>query len=419
MRILVLGAGVVGVSSAWYLAEAGHEVTVVDRQTDAGLETSFANGGQISVSHAEPWANPAAPAKVFKWLGHEDAPLLFRFRLDSAQWRWGMQFMLECLPGRARRNTLSILALATYSRDRLQALRQQTGIEYDCLTRGILHLFTDQRDYAAAVPKVELMRTNGLNVAIRTGAECVATEPTLADARVPLAGGLYAPDDESGDARKFTRNLAALAAAQGVNFRYEMTIEQLQVAGNRVTGVRVTDSNGVRHVLEADAYLLALGSYSPLLLRPLGEPAMIYPVKGYSVTIPTGAGYSAPTVSITDEAHKLVVSRLGERLRVAGTAELTGYDTSLNRLRCEAIVKRTFDLFPKAGNRAGIEFWTGLRPATPGNVPIIGRSRHANLFLNTGHGTLGWTLACGSGRAIADIMSGRKPQVNFPFRGAA
>lgn len=419
MRILVLGAGVVGVSSAWYLAEAGHEVTVLDRQPDAGLETSFANGGQISVSHAEPWANPAAPAKVLKWLGREDAPLLFRFRLDAVQWKWGMQFMLECLPGRTRRNTLSILALATYSRDQLQALREQTGIEYDCLTRGILQIFTDKRDYAATTPKAELMRANGLNVAIKTAAECVAIEPALAHARVRLAGGLYAPDDESGDARKFTQNLAGLAATQGVCFRYGTTIERIEVAGNQVTGVHVTDSERGRHVLEADAYLLALGSYSPLLLRSLGEPALIYPVKGYSVTIPTGPGYAAPTVSITDEAHRLVVSRLGERLRVAGTAELTGYDTSINRLRCEAIVKRIFELFPEAGDRSNIEFWTGLRPATPGNVPIIGRSRCANLFLNTGHGTLGWTLACGSGQAVADIISTKRPEVNFPFCGIA
>lgn len=412
MRVLVLGAGVVGVTSAWYLARAGHEVTVVDRRPEAALETSFANGGQISVSHAEPWANPGAPFKVLKWLGREDAPLLFRPRLDLAQWTWGMRFLAECLPARTRANTMAILALARYSRERLRELRAETGIEYDALTRGILHLFTDAPDWQAAPPRAELLRAQGLNVALKDADECRQIEPALAGSHIPILGGLYAPEDESGDARRFAQGLAALCTGRGVKFEFGCRIVSVQAAGGAVNGARI---EGREAPIVADAYVVSLGSYSPLLLRPLGLSLPVYPVKGYSVTIPTGAEFRAPTVSLTDEARKLVFSRLGNRLRVAGTAELAGYDTTLNPVRCEAALRRAFELFPEAGNRSSVESWTGLRPATPGNVPLIGRTRLRNLFLNTGHGTLGWTLACGSGRALADIVSGRTPEVNFPF----
>lgn len=412
MRVAVLGAGVVGVTSAWYLARAGHEVTVIDRQPEPARETSFANGGQISVSHAEPWANPRAPAQVLRWLGRPDAPLLFRPRADPAQWRWGMRFLLECLPHRSERNTLAVLALAKHSRERLRELRTETGIEYHCLTRGILHLFTERRDWEGAGQRAELVRRHGIEVELLSAQECLALEPALAGSSVPLAGGLYAPDDESGDARLFTQRLAGLAAARGVSFRHGEQVLALEAAGDRIGGARLGDGSRI----EADAWVAALGSYGPLLLRPLGISLGIYPVKGYSVTIPTGPGHRAPSVSLTDEARKLVFSRLGERLRVAGTAELAGYDTTLNRARCEAILKRVFELLPEAGDRGRAELWTGLRPALPGNVPAIGRSRYRNLYLNTGHGTLGWTLACGSGHCLADIVSGRRPGVAFPFR---
>jgi len=417
VRVTVLGAGVVGVTTAWYLLDAGHEVTVVDRQPQPARETSFANGGQISVSHAEPWANPQAPGKVLKWLGREDAPLLFRPRADLAQWRWGMRFLVECLPGRTRANTLAILSLAKYSQERLRALRARTAIDYHCLARGILHVFTDVGEFARVPERAELLREHGLNVEVHSADECLRLEPALDESAAPVAGGLYGPDDESGDARLFTERLAALAAERGARFLFGHHVAGFETSGNRVTGLRAKRGDGSEDSIPSDAWVVCLGSYSPLLLAPLGERLPIYPVKGYSVTVPTGPAYRAPTISITDEERKLVFSRLGNRLRVAGTAELAGYDHSLTLSRCEAILRRTFDLFPRAGDRLNVEYWTGLRPSTPGNVPLIGPTRYANLFLNTGHGTLGWTLSCGSAAALADLVSGRRPDVSFPFHG--
>jgi D-amino-acid dehydrogenase len=402
VKIVVLGAGVIGVTSAWYLAEAGHEVTVLERRAAPGLETSFANGGQISAGHAEPWAKPAVLPKIVRWLGREDAPLLFRPRLDWAQWRWGLGFLRECIPGRFERNARTLAGLAGYSRECLIALRAETGIRYDELSRGILQFATREADFETLVGQAEAMREFGAKREIKTAAECLALEPALQDAEERVVGGIYDPHDESGDAFKFTSQLAERARQRGVLFRCETTISRIEAAGDRVQAV-----DG----LQADAYVVALGSYSPLLLAPLGIRIPVYPLKGYSITLETKEG---PTVSLTDEAAKIVISRLGNRLRAAGTAELTGYDTSINAGRCDAILQRIRTLFPRI-TPGKVETWAGLRPATPSNVPVIGRTRFANLFLNTGHGTLGWTLACGSGRALADIVSGRKPQVQFRF----
>ncbi len=417
MRVIVLGAGVVGTASAWYLARAGHEVTVVERQGAAGLETSFANGGQISVSHAEPWANPDAPGKIWEWLGREDAPLLFRLRGDARQWAWGLRFLVECLPFRTRENIRQILALSLYSRAQLQLLRRDTGIQYDQLTRGILHFYTDEEEFERAAEQATLMRQYGCERDIKTAAECIAIEPALRHAAERIVGGTYTATDESGDARKFTQGLAELAATQGVRFLYGRSIKRLEAERRRILSVVLADADGGDDRISADAYVVALGSYSPLVLRSVGISIPVYPLKGYSITVPLEAGDEAPTVSLTDDSHKLVFSRLGERLRVAGTAELNGYNTDVNDVRCQAIVRRTFDLFPSAGHPERAEFWTGLRPATPSNVPVVGRTRYANLFLNTGHGTLGWTMACGSGRGIADIVSGRRPEPDFRFTG--
>ncbi|MFO7189537.1 MAG: D-amino acid dehydrogenase [Pseudomonadota bacterium] len=418
MRVAVLGAGVVGTTTAWYLAKAGHEVTVLERHSAAALETSFANGGQISVSHAEPWANPNAPWKILKWLGREDAPLLFRLRADWRQWQWGLRFLLECRASRTRENTRQLLALGLYSRERLRALRAETGIRYDELTRGILHFYTEQKDFDLAVSQAALMRELGCEREVKTRAECVAIEPALRDAADKIVGGTYTASDESGDAFKFTQALACLAEDGGVRFRYDCLVKRLEVEKGRVASVVVADENGEDESVTADAYVVCLGSYTPLLLRPLGIPVPVYPAKGYSITVPLEPEDEAPTVSLTDEAHKLVFSRLGDRLRVAGTAELNGYNTEIDPLRCEALVKRTFELFPRAGQPARAEYWAGLRPATPSNVPLIGRTRYPNLWLNTGHGTLGWTLACGSAAALADLMSGRRPEPAFRFLGA-
>jgi D-amino-acid dehydrogenase len=417
MRVIVLGAGVVGTTAAWYLSRAGHEVTVVDRQPDAGLETSFANGGQISASHAEPWANPSTPAKVLKWLGREDAPLLFRLRADPRQWTWALSFLLECLPSRSLENTKQLLALALYSRDRLAELRRETGIEYDLQTRGILQFFVDATELERAAEKAAFMRGLGCEREVKSAAETRAIEPALAAAPIPLAGAIYTPTDESGDACKFTQGLATLASERGVRFRYGCIVRRLETAGDRVSAVVLGVEGGAEERVSADTYVVALGSYSPLVLRPAGISASVYPLKGYSITVPLAERDVAPQGSLTDESAKLVFSRLGDRLRVAGTAELTGYDTSINRVRCEAIVRRTRELFPRLSHADRAEFWAGLRPATPSNVPLVGRTRYANLFLDTGHGTLGWTMAAGSGQAIAEIVSGRRPEVNFRFLG--
>ncbi len=421
MRVIVLGAGVVGTASAWYLARAGHEVTVIERQGAAGLETSFANGGQVSASHAEPWANPGVPTKLLQWLGREDAPLLFRPRAEWRQWAWGARFLLECLPHRTRANTRQLLALALYSRALLQRLRRDAGIEYDQLERGILAFHTDEEDFARAAAQAGHARSHGATCEVKTAAACIAIEPALRHAADRIVGGIYTPDDESGDARKFTQALAGLAAGEGVRFEYGRTVKRLEAEGGRVRAAVLAavlaDAAGRDAPTAADAYVVALGSYSPLVLAPIGISIPVYPLKGYSITLPLEPGDEAPRVSLTDVEHKLVLSRLGDRLRVAGTAELDGYNTEVNDARCAAIVRRTFDLFPGAGHPERAEYWTGLRPATPSNLPCVGRTRYPNLFLNTGHGTLGWTLACGSGQALADIVSGRVPEPDFRFMG--
>jgi D-amino-acid dehydrogenase len=415
VNVIVLGAGVIGVTSAWYLAEAGHEVRVIDRRPGAGLETSFANGGQISVSQTEPWANPGAPGKILKWLGQEDAPLLFRPMASLRQWKWVMQFLYECLPGRTRDNTRQLLQLALYSALQLEALRAKTGIEYDQLQHGILQLHFDPQALQAARARAELIRRGGLDVQIKTPKQCLDIEPALARSTIMPLGGTFAPSDESGDAYLFTRNLAALCEQRGVRFLFEHCVERLEADGGRVRAVHVAHA-GESQRLSPDAVLVCLGCQAPFLLEPLDISVPIYPVKGYSVTIPIGSRTGAPSVCLTDEGHKIAISRLGDRLRVAGTAELDGYDTSVNDVRCGALLDRVQRLFPDSAEFDRAQKWAGLRPATPGNVPLIGATPLANLFVNVGHGTLGWTLACGSGRAIADLMQGRTPAVEFRFR---
>ena len=409
---MIFGAGVVGVSSAWYLSQAGHQVTVVDRQPGAGLETSFANGGQISVSHAEPWSNPHAPLRALAMMGREDAPLLFRLRWDTALFDWSWRFLRECTPRRTRDNMRDIIALALYSRDQLKALRAETAIEYDHLERGILHVYTDEREFAGAIEAAKVMCEFGCERKTISADECVAIEPALKNARPLLVGGDYTAADESGDAQAFTRKLAALCETRGVDFRYGTTIDKLISAGNRISGALLKTATG-SELVSADAYVVALGSYSPRLLRPLGIHLPVYPAKGYSATVPLSPSSVAPYVAMTDDGHKLVFSRLGQRLRIAGTAEFNGYNTELNDVRCAALWQRTQQLFPELRPAGEPEFWTGLRPSTPSNVPYIGRSRLANLYLNTGHGTLGWTMACGSGTALADIVAGREPQIRL------
>ena len=414
MKILVLGAGVVGTTSAWYLRAAGHEVTVVERQNAAGLETSFANGGQISVSHAEPWANPHVLPRLIKWLGRDDAPLRWRWRADLAQLSWGLRFLRECLPGRTEANIAAIVRLALYSRGQLQALRAELDLDYDQLQRGILHIYTNREEFARAIEAGRIMARYGLERQVVDVETCLAIEPALGACAPQLLGGDYTASDESGDAHRFTQALAARARNAGVNFLFETKIEKIAAAGGRIAGVVVNNSHGAA-LLTADAYVVALGSYSPLLLKPVGLRLPVYPAKGYSATLTLTPGTLAPTVSLTDDEFKLVFSRLGQRLRIAGTAEFNGYNLALDPVRCQALMQRAQQLFPELVFDGEPQFWCGLRPATPSNVPFIGRSRLPNLWLNTGHGTLGWTMACGSAAALADLIDGKRPTPEFPF----
>ena len=408
MKVVILGAGLLGVTSAWYLAEDGHEVTVLDRQAEPGMETSFANGGQISTCHAAPWANPSAPWQVAKWLGREDSPLLWRLRADPAQWAWGMRFLVECSATRARQNTIDILRLALYSREKLGALRQQLGLEYDQLTRGILHFYTDEREFLQAASQAALMREFGCERVTKETEECLALEPALNASTVPIVGGTYTAEDESGDAHKFTQALAQRCRQAGVSFIFGEAIDSLGEKNGRISNIRLVNGTTVT----GDAFVVALGSWSPLVLKSVGVNIPVYPAKGYSITVPLEANSTAPTISLTDDGHKIVISRLANRLRIDGTAEFSGYDGTINAVRCKAILRRLKAVFPETVRDNRFDVWAGLRPATPSNVPLIGKAKFDNLFLNTGHGTLGWTMACGSGQLIADLIAGRAPDVD-------
>lgn len=405
--VVVVGAGVIGIATAWYLTRAGARVTVVDRQPGPGLETSFANGGQISANHATPWATPDAPWQALKWRGKSDAPLLLRPRWDPALFAWLLRFVGNCTRARMRTNIERALRLALYSRDEIGRLRRDTGLRYDALTNGILHIFRNRGEFAKALPQVDLMNRLGCTRRVVDSDECLAIEPALAAARDDLVGGILSPDDESGDAYLFTVHLAERCAAEGVSFRYGTSVQALRVDDRRVSAVITAEGT----FLHGEAVVLAGGSYTPALLRPLGIRLPVYPGKGYSVTLPIERPERTPSVSLIDDEVKIVYSRLGDRLRVAGTAEFAGYDTSVDERRARFILDTAIGLFPGCADPAGAAFWAGLRPSTPDGVPVIGRTAIENLYLNTGHGTLGWTMACGSGRVVADIVLGRPPEI--------
>jgi len=424
MKIIVLGAGIIGISTAWHLLEAGHEVTVVDRQPDAALETSKANGAQISVSFCEPWANAAAPWKVARWLLSDDSPLLFRPRLDPHQWRWGLSFLGQCTDAAFERNVRQLVALGRYSHESLKTLVARTGIEYQRLERGILHFFSTATDFEAGTQAAQLMREHGVDRRVLGRDEVLAIEPALAAFGAHIHGGTYTPSDESGDACVFTQRLAALCQARGATFLYETAVDGLDAVGGRIAGVRVRSlRHGTTRALSADHYVAAMGSHTAPLLRPLGMWLNIYPAKGYSATMRLRRPEAASTVSLLDDTRKIAISRLGDTIRVAGTAEMAGYDDSLEgrtaQRRCAALVKRYEELFPGVADTSEPNYWTGLRPSTPTNIPYIGRSRLPNLWLNAGHGTLGWTHGAGSGQALAELISGRRPALAFGFCGDA
>jgi len=407
MKIVVIGAGVIGVTSAWYLARDGHQVTVLERRTGPGLETSFANGGQISTSHAMPWSSPAVPGQLLRWFGRPRAPLKLRLRGDREQFAWCLRFLRECLPARHLRNATHSLRLALFSRGELDQLRQETAIRNDHAECGILSVFTSERDFDRGRDTANFLADHGVRQEILLGEEVLRVEPALGGAE-NVVGGVYSPDDQVGDAYLFTAALAAAAQRRGVRFYHQVRVTGLQRTAGRISAVVTT-----KGLLKTEAVVLCAGSYSAALLRPLELELPVYPVKGYSVTLPIVNPAAAPKVSLSDEAHKLVISRLGNRLRAAGTAEIAGHDTTLNRRRAETVLDALLALLPKAGDPARAEFWTGLRPMTPDGPPVLGATPIPNLFLNTGHGTLGWTMAAGSARLLADVVASRPPALSL------
>jgi D-amino-acid dehydrogenase len=422
MKVIVLGAGIIGVSTAWHLLNEGHEVTVVARQSDAALDTSFANGAQISVSFCEPWANAGAPFKVAKWLLRDDSPLLFRPRLDPHQWRWGLSFLTQCNDAAFERNVRQLVALGRYSHESLKGVVAATGIQYQRLERGILHFFSSEADFQAGAAGAELMRKYGVDRRVLGRDEVLKVEPALAGFGPHIHGGTFTPSDESGDAMVFTQKLAALCRARGATFLHDTAIARIDMAGGQISGVRVRPvAGGAARTLVADQYVAAMGSYTAPMLRQLGLWLNIYPAKGYSATLKLKRPQDASVVSLLDDTRKIAISRLGEHIRIAGTAELAGFDTSLDsptaQKRCAALVRRYEELFPGVADTTEPHYWTGLRPSTPTNIPYIGRSKIGNLWLNAGHGTLGWTHGAGSGQALAELMSGKRPALSFGFCG--
>ena len=436
MKVVVLGAGIIGISTAWHLLERGHQVTVVDRQPDAALETSFANAAQISVSYCEPWANRDAPLKALKWMFSQDAPLLFRPQLDVRQWLWGLKFLGQCNDAAFERNVQQLVALGSYSHEALKDVVRATGIDYNRLERGIAHYYTDAKSFDTAGDAAALMRHYGVERRVVSTAELLAIEPALGQFAPRIVGGTYTASDESGDARVFTQALAQRCAEQGAEFLYGHRVTRLARVGGAIESVaieaikpRADDQKypGNTPPLAADAFVVACGSYTAPLLRTVGVDLPIYPGKGYSATFRLRRPEAAPVVSLIDDQVKCAISRLGDHLRVAGTIELGGYDTSLTtplaRARCALLARRVEEVLPgvcdtRLETDGGMpNFWTGLRPATPTNIPYIGRTPVGKLWVNAGHGTLGWTHGAGSGKALAELISGEKPAMAFDFHG--
>uniref|UniRef100_UPI003F497986 D-amino acid dehydrogenase n=1 Tax=Cupriavidus yeoncheonensis TaxID=1462994 RepID=UPI003F497986 len=406
MHVLIMGSGVIGTTMAYFLARDGHHVTVVDRQAGPALETSYANAGEVSPGYSAPWAAPGVPVKAIKWLLMQHSPLVIKPMLDPAMWRWCFSMLRNCTESRYQLNKGRMVRLAEYSRDCLRHLRQETGIAYDERAQGTLQLFRTQKQLDGIGKDVEILRGYGIPFQVLDREGYVKYEPALASVKEKFVGALRLPGDETGDCFKFTQRLAEMAVGLGVDFRFNTTIDGIESNGKRVSGVRTSQG-----VLSADQYILALGSYSRELLKPIGIDIPVYPVKGYSITVPIADAAMAPESTIMDETHKVAVTRLGDRIRVGGTAQLSGFDLSLAAPRRQTLEFVVNDLFPRGGDIAKAEFWTGLRPMTPDGTPIIGRTSCPNLYLSTGHGTLGWTMAAGTGRVIADLVSGRTPEI--------
>lgn len=406
MKVVVLGAGIVGVTSAYQLAKAGHEVTVIDRQQGPALETSFANAGEVSFGYCSPWAAPGIPMKAIKWLFMHHAPLILRPKVDGAMLSWLTKMLSNCTSQRYAINKSRMLRLADYSRVSLAQVREETGIAYDERMQGTLQLFRTHHQLEASAKDVKALAADGIPYEVLDPEGCIRVEPALRHVREKIVGGLLTPKDETGDCFKFTNALAAKAVELGVSFQYGTTIKGLDVQGGQARAV-VTD----RGRIDADAIVVALGSYSPLLLKPLGIKLPVYPVKGYSLTIPITDASRAPESTVMDETYKIAITRLGDRIRVGGMAEISGYTNDLGIARRQTLEHSVTDLFP-GGDVAKASFWSGLRPMTPDGTPVIGPTKIKGLYLNTGHGTLGWTMSSGSARVISDLVSGRKPDID-------
>lgn len=407
MKVVVLGAGVVGVTTAYYLMRAGHEVTVVDRQPGPSLETSFANAGEISPGYASPWPAPGIPVKALKWFFMRHAPLIVRPHLDPGMARWVFAMLRNCTPSRYARNKGRMAPLAEYSRDQLRALTEDLGLRYDHRTQGTLQLFRSQRQMDESAKDVSVLKSYGVPYELLDRDGCVQAEPGLSGSRDKISGGLRLPNDDTGDCYKFTTALASWLETSGVNFRYGVRVTALHANGGAIE--RIETDHGA---IAADAVVVALASYTPGLLRHLGVRVPVYPIKGYSITAPVADAARAPVSTLLDETYKIAITRLGDRVRVGGMAEIAGFSYDQPPRRRDTLVFCLEDLFPQATRTEDLELWSGLRPMTPDGPPIIGRTRYRNLYLNTGHGTLGWTMACGSGRVLADLMSGQKPEID-------
>ena len=406
MKVIVMGAGVVGVTTAYYLAKAGCEVTIVDRQPGAALETSFANAGEISPGYASPWAGPGVPLKAIKWILDKHGPLVVRPQFDPLMWRWILQMLRNCTARRYAINKSRMVPIAEYSRDCLRVLRADTSIEYDHRSQGTLQLFRKQSQLDSIGGDVAVLRDYGVPYEVLQRQDCIRAEPALGSAPASFVGGLRLPEDETGDCYLFTQRLMALAQGLGVRFVPDTRIEAIRTDKGRITSI-VTDSAR----MTADAYVMALGSFSPLLLRGIGIEIPVYPVKGYSITLPIVEESDAPQSTVMDESYKVAITRLGDRIRVGGTAEVGGYRIRLSPDRRRTLERSLSDLFPRGGDLNRSTFWSGLRPMTPDGPPIVGGTRYDNLYLNTGHGTLGWTMACGAGRIVVDQLLERKPEI--------
>lgn len=406
MKIVVLGAGVIGVTSAWYLRQAGHEVTVIDRQPGPALETSFANAGEISPGYSSPWAAPGIPQKALRWMFMNHAPLIIRPGLDPQAVRWMWQMLMNCNTESYKRNKGRMVRVAEYSRDCLMALRQDIGIRYDERTQGTLEVFRTQKQIDGLAKDIQVLKDGGVPFELLDTDGCVAVEPGLAASRRKIVGGLRLPNDETGDCFKFTTALSEKAEAAGVVFRYGVDLRGLVREGERIKAVQTAEGD-----IEADLFVAALGSYTPAFLQPLGLDVPVYPVKGYSLTLSIIDEHRAPMSTVMDEAHKVAITRLGTRIRVGGMAEIAGFSRDLPEARLNTLKYVVEDLFGGAGDLNHPNLWSGLRPMTPDGTPIIGPTRYGNLWLNTGHGTLGWTMSCGSGKVLADLISGQTPDI--------